>query len=33
MSRKKFLEYLGMSELDDKRLGNRLFQCAKSTFS
>ena len=33
MSRKKLLEYFGMAELDNKRLGNRLFQCVKSTFS
>lgn len=33
MSRKRLLEYFGMSELDGKRLGNRLFQCVKSTFS
>jgi hypothetical protein len=25
MSRKKLLEYFGMAELDNKRLGNRLF--------
>ncbi|KAM3142226.1 hypothetical protein pb186bvf_005635 [Paramecium bursaria] len=33
MSRKKLLEYFGMAELDNKRLGNRIFQCVKSTFS
>lgn len=25
MSRKKLLEYFGMGELDNKRLGNRIF--------
>jgi hypothetical protein len=33
MSRKKLLEYFGMAELDNRRLGNRLFQSVKSTFS
>jgi UDP:flavonoid glycosyltransferase YjiC (YdhE family) len=33
ISRKKLLEYLGMSDLENKKLGNRIFQCMKSTFS